>query len=272
MKLLHIYIFIFSISISYAQSGGYTFFETGTLEEWTNSNGSITNLSIEERGSNEELYLRKSCDGTNTVNGEMAIKNPLYFQDNYMDGGAGQISMDVKNDNSFDLYLRLGFTDYDGSKIVFTNPIVIPPDTGWHLVTFDPYPQSFTLIEGPNSITEVLFQTYEMWLIHSEEPSFIGDYVNGHLEIDNVGTLYLGTEDFQNESVNIYPIPSKGIVYVETNHSKIDRIEIYDSLGRKQNMEFSTLNEIDLSSFSNGIYFLRTFSETGVLTKKIIKN
>ena len=272
MKLLHIYFLLFFVSISYGQSAGYTFFESGTLEGWTNADGSITNLSIEEGGSNEELYLRKSCDGTNSVNGEMAIKNPLYFQDNYMDGGAARIELEVKNDNSFDLNLRLGFTDYEGSKIVFTNPIVIPPATGWHLVTFDTDPSLFTSIEGPNSIAEVLFDTFEMWFIHNEDISFNGAYENGHLEIDNVGTLYLGTEDFQNESVSIYPIPTKNMVYIETNHSKIDRLEIYDSLGRMQNIEFSNLSEIDLSSFSNGLYFLKIYSETGVLTKKIIKS
>ncbi len=272
MKLLPIYILLFSVYIGYGQSAGYTFFESGTLEEWTNSDGSITNLSIEERGPNEGFYLRKSCDGTNSVNGEMAIKNLSYFQDNYMDGGAARIELEVKNDNSFDLNLRLGFTDYDGSKIVFTDPIVIPQATDWQYVTFDSYAEAFTLVEGPNSIIEVLLQTFEMWIIHNEDISFNGAYENGHLEIDTVGTLYLGTGDFQNDLVSIYPIPTKNIVYIETTHSKVDRVEIYDFLGRRQNIELSSINKVDLSDFSNGIYFLKIYSETGVLTKKIIKS
>ncbi len=270
MKNLYFYILFLSVSFGYGQTFGYTFFDSGTLEEWTNSNGSTENLSLAERN---PFSLKKSCDGSNSVNGEMAIRNPAYFQDNYYSGEAAKIFMEIKNDNSFDLHLRLGFTDFEGSKIVFTEPTVIPANTGsWSIVEFETSPQSFSLIEGENSIAEVLTNVSEMWIIHNPEISFNGAYENGDFEIDTIGTIYLlGRDDFKTQNVNIYPIPTKDILYIESKHSKIERLEIYDSLGRIRKIESTNLQQIDLSDFSNGVYFLKLISGSEIQTKKIIK-
>ncbi len=112
-----------------------------------------------------------------------------------------------------------------------------------------------------------------MRLIHNENLSFDGAIENGNFEIDNIGTLYLaGLDDFKNESVIIYPIPTKDVIYIKTNSSTIDSIEIYDFLGRKKNVKHSNLYEVDLSNLENGIYLLKIFSENGMLTRKIIKS
>jgi hypothetical protein len=275
MKRLHIYLLLFfSISISYSQWGGYTYFESGTLENWTNSDGSITNLTIEQPGSDDSNYLRKICDGTSTVLGEMAVSNPLYFQDNYYNGGAALISLRIKNNNPFDLHLRLGFTDFNNTKIVQTTPLVIPTLMGeWQWVDF--YiggPQSFTLIEGNNSILDVLLGTFEMRLIHNENISFDGAYENGSFEIDNIGTTYLGIDDFKNESVKIYPVPATDIVYLDTNNIKLIGLEVYDLSGKKQEVINTTLESLNLVNLANGLYLIKIIGENGTILKKIIKN
>lgn len=271
MKNAYFYILLFSVSFGYSQTAGYTFFDSGTLEGWTNSDGSTVNLSLAERN---PFSLKKSCDGSNSVNGEMAIRNPAYFQDNYYSGEAALIFMEIKNNNSFDLHLRLGFTDFEGSKILFTEPTIIPANTAeWSLLEFSTYQENFSLIEGENSIAEVLTNVSEMWIIHNPEISFNGAYENGDFEIDTVGTIYLlGTDDFKNQAVSIYPNPTKDILYIESKHSKIERIEFYDSLGSMKKIESTNLQQIDLSGLSNGIYFLKIISGNGIQTKKIIKN
>ncbi len=272
MKLLYIFILLFSASICYSQSQGNTSFESQTFEDWTNSDGSLTNLSIEPIL--PFYYLKKSCDGTNTVNGEMAIKNSTYFDDNYMNGnGAAMISFVVKNDNAFNLYLRLGFTDSEGTKIVQTNPVVVSPESGvWQSIYISTRSDSWTLVEGPNTIEDVLFQTDEMWIIHNEDISFIGAYVNGNLEVDDFGTIYLGIDDFKNEVFIVYPIPTKDKIYIKPSSSIIERIEVYDLLGRKKNISQNNLKEIDVSTLTTGIYLLKIVSDSGIQTKKIIKN
>ncbi len=272
MKNLYIYILLLSVSFGYSQTHGYTYFDSGTFEEWTNSDGSITNLSLEDRN---PYSFKKSCDGSNTVNGEMSIRNLSYFQDNYVSDDAATIYMEVKNNNPFDIHLRLGFANYEGSKIVTTEPVIVPANTdtwdSW--IEFPIWPGVFTLIKGTNSITEVLSQAFELSIIHNPDISFNGAYENGNLEIDTVGTLYLlDAGDFKNQLVSIYPVPTKDVLYIKSNNSKIDRLEIYDSLGRMKKIEASNLHEIDLSAFSNGVYFLKIISAKGVQTKKIIKN
>jgi hypothetical protein len=74
------------------------------------------------------------------------------------------------------------------------------------------------------------------------------------------------------KSVGIYPNPAKDIVNIKAN-SLIKSIEIYDVQGRiiqskLTNEENST---IDVSSFTNGIYFLKIKTEMGEKVEKMVK-
>jgi hypothetical protein len=77
------------------------------------------------------------------------------------------------------------------------------------------------------------------------------------------------SETLQNEFIKISPNPTTGKMKIETGELKIENIEIYDLAG-KQLLSFKT-KEIDISNLSNGIYFMKLKTETGELTKKIIK-
>lgn len=273
MKQLLICTLILFASCVYSQSHGYTNFESGTLEDWTNSDGSTTNLTIESPGFGGSYHLKKVCDGTNTVLGEMAITNSSNFGDNYMNGGAVMISFWVKNENTFDLHLRLGFTDIDGTEIVTTTPIIVPPMTGeWQEVDFEIGPILFTLISGPNSIEDLLFETHDLKLIHNQNVSFDGAYENGTFEIDEVGTLYLGVDDFTKESVIVYPVPVKERVHIKTNTITIKGVEMYDLFGKKQKINTTDLESINVTHLAAGVYFLKITGEKGTIVKKIIKN
>ncbi|SRX52377.1 T9SS type A sorting domain-containing protein [Aequorivita sp. CIP111184] len=274
MKLLFISFMLFSVSLCYGQFPFETGFETQTFEDWMNSDGSVTNLSIEQPGAPNygTYYLRKNCDGTNTVNGEMALKNPTYFNADYSDG-SGTIAFRVKNDNAFDLYIRSGFTDNSGTKIVQTTPVIVTSSPGnWQSVYFSVWQGYYTLIEGPNTINEVLSEPAEMWIIHNEEIAFNGEYENGNFEIDNFEGYFLGTEDFKKDAVSVYPVPTKDKVYIKTTSSKINRIEVYDLLGRKKNIQQANFNEVNVSTLSAGVYLLKIICDSGIQTKKIIKS
>jgi hypothetical protein len=65
-----------------------------------------------------------------------------------------------------------------------------------------------------------------------------------------------------NIKLEVYPNPASSILYIK--HSKDKKIELYNCIGQ---MIYSTfLNEIDVSNYSKGIYYLRC----GFQTKKII--
>ena len=77
------------------------------------------------------------------------------------------------------------------------------------------------------------------------------------------------------EKLKVYPNPTNGIVSVELPSSFVgNTIEITNSLG--QVLEARTIEvefmSFDLKDVTNGIYFVKVYTESGMVTKKVIKN
>jgi len=76
----------------------------------------------------------------------------------------------------------------------------------------------------------------------------------------------------------IYPNPTKGKLQVTTNKGINPLVvEVYDIYGRKQKAESRKQKaereiEIDISALQAGIYFVKIYTESEVVTKKVIKN
>lgn len=71
---------------------------------------------------------------------------------------------------------------------------------------------------------------------------------------------------------NIYPNPSQNIINVSHQNININKIEIYDNLGRKIS-SYNTFKKnaiLDMSNQPRGIYFLRVYHEDGLEIHKII--
>ena len=127
----------------------YSDFEDGNLQGWTNTDNTLTQLTVEETP--PFTFLQKVSDGTNTAVGEMAIinSNENYWAGNYfyevIDSNVLHTVDDIviKNNNNFDLHLRYGFKGANDYIVVTTNPIIVPALTDW-----DIYNQSYYL-ESP---------------------------------------------------------------------------------------------------------------------------
>jgi hypothetical protein len=71
---------------------------------------------------------------------------------------------------------------------------------------------------------------------------------------------------------NVYPNPAKNSIIVNVNVRENCILEMYDSYGRQCiniNMEDATEN-LDLSSFSEGVYMLRLTNGNATVCKRII--
>ena len=81
---------------------------------------------------------------------------------------------------------------------------------------------------------------------------------------------------FQLQKIGIYPNPSNGIFSVQLGEVIPKNIEIFDLTGKTiyTKNEFDNNKEVvlNLSSISNGIYFIKIATETQSLVKKMIKN
>lgn len=72
------------------------------------------------------------------------------------------------------------------------------------------------------------------------------------------------------KEVNVFPNPTKNTLNIQTkNNFELKEIIIFNVLGKK--VLNSNNSTIDISSFSNGLYFAKIITNKGFITKKLIK-
>ncbi|AFL79997.1 hypothetical protein Aeqsu_0485 [Aequorivita sublithincola DSM 14238] len=82
----------------------------------------------------------------------------------------------------------------------------------------------------------------------------------------------LSTQENYSESFSVYPNPVKDILTITPKRDiLLDSIYLYDALGRQVLREKGAVTNIDLSNFSNGIYFLKLQTLNNIFTIKILK-
>lgn len=78
--------------------------------------------------------------------------------------------------------------------------------------------------------------------------------------------------DVLNSEFKIYPNPTNGYFTIISNQKEIKRISIIDMTGKivlEKNI-YSKKSNIDMTSFSNGIYFIKIQTESFIINKKIV--
>lgn len=86
---------------------------------------------------------------------------------------------------------------------------------------------------------------------------------------DDVEVCSLSTPSFTQNKINIYPNPVSDILYFETNDSAVEKVILYDTLGRKV-IEQNNIDNISVSELQKGNYILKIFSDKGMQTEKIM--
>ena len=103
--------------------------------------------------------------------------------------------------------------------------------------------------------------------------------IGSDLKIDEVHfksqPLNVGIFNYKNEnSINIFPNPAKDKILVESLGFRIQTLEIYNVLGENvyttTNLKQQVLNEIDLSAFLKGIYFVKIYNDAKIYIRKIV--
>ena len=79
--------------------------------------------------------------------------------------------------------------------------------------------------------------------------------------------ISLGIDSVSNESFKLYPNPVEDYLNIDSTNTAIKNIDVYNILGKKI---FSTnsVNRLDMSSFSDGIYFVKINETTFKILKK----
>lgn len=74
----------------------------------------------------------------------------------------------------------------------------------------------------------------------------------------------------ENSVLQIFPNPSKNSFQIKCN-SKIDKIILFDTLGKAILIQTQNNNEIDVENLSKGIYLIEVFTENEKIYKRFIK-
>ena len=74
----------------------------------------------------------------------------------------------------------------------------------------------------------------------------------------------------ENNKLQIYPNPAKNIINIKYN-SEIEKISIFDYLGKEILTQIQNNNEINVENLSKGIYTIEIQLENEKVSKKFIK-
>ncbi len=81
----------------------------------------------------------------------------------------------------------------------------------------------------------------------------------------------LSVEDEELLNINMYPNPTQNILYFDGELDGLD-IEVYDTLGKKMNIEYSSItNTLDLTDINSGVLFVKFSSDRGSFIRRIVK-
>lgn len=294
MKKIYVLSFLMLGYISFAQQFSNDF-EDGTLQEWTNNDGSTDQLTIEVDDTSH--YFKKVADGTNSPTGEMMIINESseYWAGNYFyspTGGSDEamISVDeivLRNTNNFNLYIRYGFTGSNGGMVYTTEPIVVPALSDWDIYTNSyfflfPTMHNITIVNDVSGLTlpevfsflRALFMDVTEFRIYSSQtPSFEAEVLTGTLEIDTIFSfMLLANEDNGTLPVTLFPNPAEDIITIGSQ-TPIHAYRIYSVTGAlviEGKLE-NNVQQMDVSQLNSGMYFLQLNSGNHRTTQKFIK-
>lgn len=98
------------------------------------------------------------------------------------------------------------------------------------------------------------------------------DFFIAKLASSECGTV--SNEDFEKTNIKLYPNPTTGKIYIETDEI-LNTYEVYNIVGQRLLRGTFISNEasISLENMSSGTYFIKLQTQKGtVVTEKIIKN
>lgn len=100
-----------------------------------------------------------------------------------------------------------------------------------------------------------------------EVEDYLVTFIDNSLSVNDFNTL--------NSSINIYPNPSKGDVFVKSESDNITKVELYDLRGRRviQQNNLNTLQTtFNIEHLEESLYILNIYSSGRKVTKKLIKS
>ncbi len=167
-------------------------FQDGTTMNWTNGEvmgaPPVTNVSTGGPAGAGDRYIQATSDGSGT-GGKLTVFNRDQWLGDYIAAGVTAIEVDLRNQGSVSLSIRLAFKNGpggDGSAPGYlTQAMVLPVGSGWQHFTISLLPANLIAVNNPAPWST--FFIGEVRFIHAVgTTSLSGTNVVGQLGIDNV--------------------------------------------------------------------------------------
>ena len=272
------YIFLaLVLSITLGFSQGESNFEDGTLQNWTNTDGTIDAMSVQ--GTPGYMYLEKICDGTNSSVGEMSIMNIVDYSGDFTCNDPSQIDcwagtyIYARNSNPFDMHYRFGLKNSNGTTVASDPAVIVPANSDWSDVYVFDNAQLF-VIDGTESVADVIADVQELKIFHNPSLAYEGEVVTGKIEIDYLGyIILLSSEDELLKQTSIYPNPVSDLLNIELPSGVAATVTLFNVLGQtvKQSRLNSDTSILETTNLESGVYFITIKTETATFTKKVVK-
>lgn len=175
-------------------------FEDGTVANWAEGPNSATppvNVASGGPAGEDDAYLRNTSTGVDGQAGSRLVCfNKTQWKGNYLTAGVTHIRMDVANFGATELHVRIAFEGVaavgtPSTKYCSRLAALLAAGSGWQTVTFDVH--DLVLVEGAQTVDQVLAKVATLRILSAVDPEFRGDQILGDMGIDNVTALTAGT-------------------------------------------------------------------------------
>lgn len=278
MKTIYTLLFsLFFASFCNAQTY-FSDFEDGTLQNWLNVDATTDGMSVQ--GDPGSMYLQKITDGSLSGEGLMAIVNGFNYNGDYTCDDPsgincfGGFTVVTRNQNAFDLHIRIGFVGANGTLVASQNAAVLPANSDWTGLYLEPYFPHLAVVSGSGTVEETMADVQEIRVFHNENFSFDGDQVVGTLEIELIYVdQLLNIVEQALQLAVIYPNPASEEVNITFKEAIDTEFTVYDIFGKRMSKTSSNQANVSLpiSELASGVYFLQLKSGDAVMTRKFVK-
>ena len=166
------------------------------------------------------------------------------------------------------------------SREAFESGMQVPVGFSTQIDASLEYKISILKIEGENldGATVYLIDNFENTVTNISEEAYAftsekGTF-HGRFTLQFEGEVVLGSNDNVLDTVSIFPNPTDGMLNIVSPLDPITSIEVFDVRGRKLNNVLVNGQgnfAIDISEFETAVYFITVTTETGSITKRIVK-
>jgi hypothetical protein len=240
------------------------------MEHFIYYNNGSPNMPNSDPQSDEDFYNYLTGiwkDGTHMIyggtghpNSSSATNIPAkYMFPGNSDGynyGTGGVSVPVWNE------VTAGNTPSDRRGTGSTGPITFAPGDEMELTFAFVFGRDYVNTGAQAGVTNML-----------ERADSIRSYYDQGMLSACGSPLAVKSETSVNNDLDIFPNPTQNVVHIKQQKAKNIRVEVIDATGK---LVFTTtgqnqLTTIDLSGYTNGLYFIKVSSDKGFKVTKVIK-